>query len=267
MTGRMFAMAALAALAAATPAAAQWNGGVDIGGLRARIDDGVTRGSLSPDDAAELRSQLRGLVNLQRRYADDGFTGSEREDLRQRAQGLRNEIADAEGEGAPSAYGRYDNRPVYGNGYGGSRGAYGDRTGGGYDTGSRAYGNAPYGNAPYGSYGDRGSGTAPYGNGGYGNGARPDRYGNGQYESDDADRDNGYRNDGRYDRDNADRDDEGDDALRVGDRANGGLYAVPNAYRARFRDGGGVYYRYGAGNVYQIDGRTGVVLRIYPIDR
>ncbi|HEY1606680.1 MAG TPA: hypothetical protein VGF77_13890 [Allosphingosinicella sp.] len=269
MTGKMFAIAALGALAAAAPASAQWNGGaVDIGGLRARIDDGVARGNLSPDDAAELRSQLRGLVDLQRRYAEDGYNGTEREDLRQRAQGLRNEIAEAEGEG----YGRDDNRPAYGNGSGyngGNQGAYGNRYGGsGYDSsGNRSYGNVPYGNAPYGGapsgpYRDRSEGT--YGNAPYGNGS----YGNAQYDRDDAGRDDNYRSDGRYDRDNADRDeDEDGDALRVGDRANGNLYAVPNAYRTRFRDGGGVYYRYGGGTIYQIDGRTGVVLRIYPIDR
>lgn len=249
MSGKMFVLAALGAFAAATPAAAQWNGGiVDTQSLRAQIDDGVARGALSEEDAASLRSQLRGLANLQRQYAQDGLSGSEREDLRQRAQGLRNEIANAEGEN-PS-YGRY------GNGYGNSYQTY--------DNGRYApYGNSTYDNRTYDNrtYGDRT----------YDNGAYPNRYGNGQYDEDEGYSDNAYRRDRTYDRDNSyDRDegyDEGGYGLRVGDRVTGGLYAVPNAYRYRFRDGDGVYYRYGNGSVYQIDARTGVVLRIYPLDR
>ncbi len=49
MTGKMFTMAALGALAAATPALAQWNGSVvDTQGLRGQIEDGVARGDLPP---------------------------------------------------------------------------------------------------------------------------------------------------------------------------------------------------------------------------
>ena len=302
MTRKMFAMAAFAALAAATPATAQWNGNVvDTQSLRAEIDAGVARGDLSTQDAASLRSQLRGLADLQRRYAQDGLSYSEREDIQQRAQGLRNEIANAQGYSSSSDYGPYgngsSNSQRYGNGYGGgysggSQGAYGNRYGGsGYGTyGNSAYGNGGHSNGAYGNggysngaygngsynraYGNRGDST--YGNGAYtnrsyGNGAYANRYGNDQYDRDEDSSVDGYRGDGRSNRDGSygrdDNDDEGGYALRVGDRADGDLSAVPNAYRTRFRDGGGVYYRYGDGSVYQIDARTGLVLRIYPIDR
>ena len=242
MTRISIKFAALAALAAATPAAAQWgvSSSVDTQSLRAEIDAGVSRGDISSDEAYSLRSQLRGLVNLERQYARDGLSWSERNDLQQRAQGLRNEIAGASG------YGRYDDRygrsGAYGNGYGGT------------------YNNGTYGNYGSGAYGNRGYGT--YDNRTYNQGTYGTRtYDNGQYSQ--------YRQDDRDYRDRDDAYDRDDDsyALRVGERASGGLYAVPEAYRYRFRDSGSVYYRYGNGSIYQIDARTGVVLRIYPIGR
>ena len=54
--------------------------------------------------------------------------------------------------------------------------------------------------------------------------------------------------------------------LRVGQRVTTGLYGIPVQYRARFRDGGGVYYRSDGRNIYQIDARTQTVLRVYDID-
>jgi hypothetical protein len=277
MTGKTMILAALGALAAASPAAAQYAGAygnVDIQGLRAEIDAAVSRGDVSSQDAYSLRSQLRGLIDLQRRYAMDGLNWNERNDLQQRAQGLRNEIADAEGSASgDDRYGNGDRYRTYSNGYdnGGGYRTYGN----GYAA-PQSYGadrNGTYGNGNYGnSYGANGY-NRPYNDGRSGN------YGSGQYtqyDRGDADarddgrsaRNDGYdRDDGRYDRDDGyDRDDDGY-ALRVGDRATGGLYAVPDAYRARFRDGGIVYYRYGGGNVYQIDARNNVVLRVIPIGR
>ncbi|MEA3004008.1 MAG: hypothetical protein QOH81_2796, partial [Sphingomonadales bacterium] len=244
----MITMAALGAFAAASPAAAQWagnaNGNVDIRGLRAEIDAGVSRGDISSQEAYSLRSQLRGLIDLQRRYASDGLSWNERRDLQQRALGLRNEIAQA--QGYASGYGGYDNR--YNNGEDSYR-TYGSGT---YNNG---YGNGTYNNGTYnnGAYGSGQYGNGQYGT--YGNG-QSGAYANGQY-----DRGNRYRDDtsGAY---GDTYDDNGGYALRAGDRATGGLYAVPDAYRSRFRDGNNVYYRYGAGNVYQIDARTGVVIRV-----
>jgi hypothetical protein len=54
--------------------------------------------------------------------------------------------------------------------------------------------------------------------------------------------------------------------LRVGQRVTTGLYGIPVQYRARFRDGGGVYYRSDGRNIYQIDARTQTVIRVYDID-
>ncbi|MDB5691555.1 MAG: hypothetical protein JWO81_618 [Alphaproteobacteria bacterium] len=282
MTRMMMTMAALGALAAASPAAAQWAGGnADIQGLRAEIDAGVSRGDIASQDAYALRSQLRGLIDLQQRYASDGLSRSERNDLQQRAQGLRNEIADA--EGSASGYGRGDrynegsdsDRP-YGNAYNNGYGASG---GGQYRTQNNdrfgTYGNGTYNSGTYNS-GTYNSGNGAYPNRTYNDGASSNGYGSGRYSSSGSGqygsqygRDDGYaRDQSRYDRDDgSDRDDDGGYVLRVGDRAAGDLYAVPDAYRGRFRDGGNVYYRYGAGNVYQIDVRNGVVLRVIPVGR
>lgn len=53
--------------------------------------------------------------------------------------------------------------------------------------------------------------------------------------------------------------------LRVGERATADLGFVPDSYRARYRDGRGVYYRSDGHMVYEIDARTNVVLRADPI--
>ena len=59
----------------------------------------------------------------------------------------------------------------------------------------------------------------------------------------------------------------GRDCLEVGERVTGSLYGVPAEYRSRFRDGYGYYYRSDGRNIYQIDARTNIVLRIYAMDR
>jgi hypothetical protein len=92
----------------------------------------------------------------------------------------------------------------------------------------------------------------------------------GRYDRDD---DRYDRDDDRYDRNDGDgrwddRDGRNDGGyLQVGQRATANLSAVPSQYATQFRDGGGVYYRYGGGQVYQIDARTNVVLRVYPLRR
>ena len=54
--------------------------------------------------------------------------------------------------------------------------------------------------------------------------------------------------------------------LRIGERVTTDLGLVPSNYRARYRDGRGVYYRSDGHMVYEIDARTNVVLRADPID-
>jgi hypothetical protein len=54
-----------------------------------------------------------------------------------------------------------------------------------------------------------------------------------------------------------------DNCVEVGERVTGNLGAVPYQYRDEFRDGGGVVHRSDGQHIYQIDARTGTVLRIY----
>lgn len=57
----------------------------------------------------------------------------------------------------------------------------------------------------------------------------------------------------------------GGDCLSVGDRAPSGLGTLPTQYREQFRDNSDHYHRYVNGNVVEIDGRTGVVSRIFDL--
>ena len=106
------------------------------------------------------------------------------------------------------------------------------------------------------------------GNNGYGRDGRYDNDRDGRYDSD---------RDGRYDRDDDrrdgawnDRDDNGrwDDrdndgrGLIVGSRIGANVDILPAQYRDRYRDGGGFYYRYAGGNVYQVDARTNLIVRV-----
>jgi hypothetical protein len=109
------------------------------------------------------------------------------------------------------------------------------------------------------------------------------RDGDGRFDRDgrfgDSDRygdDDRYRagrdgRDGRYDRDDDDgRDGRWDDndrdgrgGLAIGSRIGANVGIVPAAWRDRYRDGGGFYYRYADGNVYQVDARTNLIVRVY----
>jgi hypothetical protein len=55
--------------------------------------------------------------------------------------------------------------------------------------------------------------------------------------------------------------------LRVGQRASADLDVLPYAYRDRYRDGDGTYYRTDGRAIYQIDVRTNAVVRVYPMNR
>ena len=57
----------------------------------------------------------------------------------------------------------------------------------------------------------------------------------------------------------------GQGGLRVGQRVTGELYAVPSQYRDRYRDDSRYYYRSDGRRIYQIDARTDVVARVYPM--
>lgn len=57
-----------------------------------------------------------------------------------------------------------------------------------------------------------------------------------------------------------------DNCLDVGERVSGNLGAVPWQYRDQFRDSGSTVYRSDGQHIYQVDARTGTVLRIYRPD-
>ena len=89
--------------------------------------------------------------------------------------------------------------------------------------------------------------------GDYAREARLDRNGDGW---DDRDQDR----DGRIE---SGREESRGDYLRVGQRISGDFEDMPSEYRDRYRDGDGAYYRYDGDNVYQVDARTNLILRIF----
>ena len=88
---------------------------------------------------------------------------------------------------------------------------------------------------------------------GYARDARLDRNGDG-WDDRDLDRDGRIEN-GRYEEEGG--------YLRVGQRISGNFGDMPAQYRDRYRDGEGSYYRYDRGNIYQVDARTNLILRIF----
>jgi hypothetical protein len=269
----LLGMAAVSALAVGAPAAAQYqnngyqnrgyqddlnvNGNLAarIGQLQGRIQAGVRSGAISQQEAVSLRQQLRDLTRIERQYSRDGLSGRERADLQLRIRNLRQQIRYAEGSGQ-GRYGQNDRDERYGD-YD-DRQTRVDRNGDGWD--DRDY-----------DRDGRWDDDQPYGRG-----DRVDRNGDGW---DDRDHDR----DGRWDDDQQDDRYEqpaqrggiggvidsvlGRGGLRVGQRVSGNLYGVPYEYRGQYRDGNGVYYRSDGRNIYQIDARTDVVLRIFAMRR
>lgn len=132
----LLSMAAVGALAAAAPAAAQTgyygtnvNSGVGISNqiaqLDARLRAGIEAGLIDRFEARELRMDLRNLRRLERQYSFNGFTQAERQDLRTRLRDFRRELRVADN-------GRYDrdnrfgnwNDPYWNDGYVGRGGPY-----------------------------------------------------------------------------------------------------------------------------------------------
>jgi hypothetical protein len=273
-------MTALSALAVTTPAAAQnWGSGsasvqVRVNQLETRLDAGLRRGTIPRSQAPRLRSQAQQLRQLEARYRIGGFSSRERADLQMRIDNLDSQIRYAERWGY-----RYENR------------GWSDRNSDGWDDRDvnrdgawdvdRRYDRNDDG------WDDRDSNRdgqwdddQGYRDRSYGRDGRLDDR---SYDRDDDGWDDRDRNrDGRLDYDPSvgddgrngyyDRDNRADDldigaALRVGVRAPAGLSPVPPEYRTRYRDANGVYYRYDDGNIYQVDARTNVILRIYPLAR
>ena len=246
MNKLLLSMAALGALAAAAPAAAQYGYNSDvhadgragfssrIAQLESRFQAGLQAGVIDRAEAREIRMQLRDLRRLERQYSFNGFTQAERQDLRNRLREVRADLrlADNGRFDRDNRYGSW-NDPWYNDGY-----ARIDRNNDGWDDRDI----------------DRDGRIDDDGYYGQGGPYDPDydvacenRAGIGGVIDSVLGRDNCY-------------------GLRVGARATGNLYSVPSQYRYRFRDGNGVYYRSDGRNIYQIDARTNIVLRVYDID-
>jgi hypothetical protein len=115
----LFSMAAMGALAAAAPAAAQYGYGsnVNAGGavgvsnriaqLDARLNADIQSGVIDRTEARSLRFQIRQLQRLERQYSYNGLTQAERQDLQMRLRELRRDISMADN-------GRFDRDNRYG---------------------------------------------------------------------------------------------------------------------------------------------------------
>lgn len=281
----IMALAATTALAAASPAAAQYGGGyaqLRTDQLQGQLRAGIQSGAIDRVEAVSLRNQLGQLTRLERQYSQGGFTIRERSDLQNRMTSLRQEIAMAARNGG----GRYDRDPRYGDA------GYGRDCPPGLDR--RDNGCLPPGQVGRDDGNGRWSEEGQYARGGQMMDANRDGY-----DDRDLNRDRriddrewqtagtrygsnvGYDRDDRDDRDEryADRDTRRDGiggviddvlgrgGLQVGQRASADLGGVPYAYRDQYRDGNGVYYRSDNRAIYQIDARSGTVLRIYALNR
>ena len=275
---RMFlTMAALSALAAAAPAAAQYgysrhdDGLLDrrIDQLDYRLEDGIRRGAISRDEAYGLRTQLWQIRRLEGQYGRNGFSSWELSDLDRRIRFLRDQLRGAEG-------------PYYGR-----SGGY-DERGDSYDSDDRGYAAPPPGYDPQRdddpTHDDRGyrqdhdpgidmPGIQPFDpNDDPGFDAGDDRGFDRPYprggDEDGADGrldsgEGGYVPGDRpapSDFDVPANDDDGTAGpLRIGDPAPSDLGPVPSHLRGRYPDGSGVYYRYDGETIYQIDARTNMI--------
>jgi hypothetical protein len=290
----IIAIAATTAFAGAAPAAAQYAGAnmqLRTDQLQSQLQAGVQSGAITRAEAMPLRDQLRQLTQLERQYAQGGFTMQERTDLQNRRASLRQGIRIAMRNGDD----RYDRD-----------GRYDDRYGRDCPPGLEKKNN---GCLPPGQVG-RGDRDGRWGDDDRWNSRDTiDRNRDG-YDDRDLNRDRRiddrewrlaeerYGDDRRYDRDDDDRYDRDDDdrydrdddryedrnrggiggivdnllgrgTLRVGQRvtASAQLGAVPYEYRNQYRDGNGVYYRSDGRAIYQIDARNDTVLRIYGMNR
>lgn len=122
----LLSMAAVGAIAAAAPSAAQYaNTNVNAGGgvgienriarLEARIDAGVQAGTIDRTEARSLRQQLRDIRRLERQYSRNGLSQQERFDLQQRVRTFRDQLRLADG-GRNNRYGSNWDDGYYGQG-------------------------------------------------------------------------------------------------------------------------------------------------------
>jgi hypothetical protein len=252
MKNLFYALVATSPLALACPAAAQGVQGNVYGTqqgsypsqpgtqnrvaqLDARLEAGVQTGTITRAEARPLRQQIRQLARLEQQYAANGINQRERQDLQSRLRTIRKQLRAADG-GANGRYADWDN-----------------------DNYANDYGNGSYNN---GGYNNDGS----YNNGGYNNAGG---YNNGGSQV-------GYRQVSEVCGNQSTSGGIGailgsilggsnSNCLRVGDRINGQLSAVPSSYQSQFRNGNGFYYGYLSGNVVEVRSENSVVSRIFVV--
>lgn len=98
MNATFLTMVATAALAVATPAAAQPPNGppADTAELRTQINTGARNGALVRNDLPQLREGLAQLIRLERRFSAEGFTARELLTLQEHRSALHRQITRAE---------------------------------------------------------------------------------------------------------------------------------------------------------------------------
>ena len=84
--------------------------------LRLRLQAGVQNGSISRQEAAPIRDQIRQLNRLERQYEVNGLSGQERADLQQRIRSVRQQLRVAD-NGANGRYSQWEAEDGYSQGY------------------------------------------------------------------------------------------------------------------------------------------------------
>lgn len=212
-----------------------------IGQLQARLDEGVRMRSITRREARPIREEIRRLVNLERQYSWGGISGQERAALQQRINVVRQQLRRAD-DGARGRYAHWDRDDGYSwathnNGWtDANRDGWDDRD---YNRNGRWDDDVNYG---YQQQQQR-----------YG---YPQQYGY-QHQQQPA-QPTGIA--GLISSILG-----GGGGLQVGQQAPSGLYGVPYQHQNHYRDGNGVYYRSDGRQIYQIDARTHVVARVFPV--
>ncbi|MDQ3139599.1 MAG: hypothetical protein M3Q15_02600, partial [Pseudomonadota bacterium] len=91
----LISIAAIATIGAVAPAPAQYRGyndnGIEnrIGQLQNRLQAGVQRGTISRQEAVQLRDRLRQLRQAERQFGRNGLSRGERDNLQQRIRNLQ----------------------------------------------------------------------------------------------------------------------------------------------------------------------------------
>jgi hypothetical protein len=246
----LFALTALGAIAAAAPALAQGYGSGYQGNNDRYYNNYTNNSRTYYDDRADANLSIDTRIARLETRLNAGVRAGTID--RGEAMRLRAELRDLRRMNSQYGYGGVNSS---------ERADLMERLRGVRDDMAAAEGGSSYG---YNDGYDRGSGSG-YANGnGYGSSAYGRSYDNGStsYSYSNSSSNNGY-----YGRGGPYEDADGYAALRVGDRATGNLYGVPYALRNTYRDGYGYYYRSDGQAVYQIDSRTGTVMRVYPMNR